>query len=59
VRPAEADSNLVPKLDQPFTVEDLGGWTQAYTRLVEGLWQKKVVSRLEPEPAPGPLDTGE
>jgi sulfate transport system substrate-binding protein len=59
VRPAEADNNLVPKLDQAFTVEDLGGWTQAYTRLVEGLWQKEVESRLDPEPAPRLLDTGE
>ena len=59
VRPAEADNDLWPKLDQAFTVEDLGGWTQAYTRLVEGLWQKEVESRLDPEPAPRLLGTGE
>ena len=59
VRPAELDNNLFPKLDQAFTVEDLGGWTQAYTRLVEALWQKEVESRLDLEPAPRLLGTGE
>ena len=59
VRPVEIDYNLFPKLDQAFTVEDLGGWTQAYTRLVEALWQKEVESRLDLEPAPRLLGTGE
>ena len=59
VRPAEADNNLVPKLDQAFTVEDLGGWTQTYTRFVEGLWKKEVESHLDPEPDPRLLGTGE
>ena len=57
--PVEPDSNVLPKLDQAFTVEDLGGWTQAYTRLVEALWQKEVESRLDLEPAPRLLGTGE
>ena len=47
------------KLDQAFTVEDLGGWTQTYTRLVEALWQKEVELRLDPEPAPRLLGTEE
>ncbi len=59
VRPAEADKNRFPDLDQAFTVEDLGGWTQAYTQLVEPLWQKEVEPRLELEPAPRLLGTGE
>ena len=36
LRPAEPDSDAFPKLDQAFTVEDLGGWTQAYTRVGRG-----------------------
>ena len=59
VRPAEADNDLSPTPDLAFTVEDLGGWTQVYTRLVEGLWQKEVESRLDSEPAPRLLDAGE
>jgi ABC-type sulfate transport system substrate-binding protein len=59
VRAAEVDNSVFPTLDQAFTVEDLGGWTQAYTQLVEDLWQKEVESRLEPEPAPRLLGTGE
>jgi ABC-type sulfate transport system substrate-binding protein len=59
VRPAAVDNNAFRKLDQAFTVEDLGGWTQAYTQLVEDLWQKEVEPRLEPEPAPRLVGTGE
>ena len=59
VRPMELDSNGFPKLDQAYWVEDLGGWTQAYTRLVEALWQEEVEPRLDPEPAARLLGTGE
>jgi ABC-type sulfate transport system substrate-binding protein len=59
VRPTGDDYNVFPKLDQAFAVEDLGGWTQAYTQLVEALWQKEVEPRLEPEPAPRLVGTGE
>jgi sulfate transport system substrate-binding protein len=59
VRPTEPDSNAFPKLDQAFAVEDLGGWTQAYTQLVEPLWQKEVEPRLDLDPAPRLLGPGE
>ena len=59
VRPVEVDEDMSPELDQAFTVEDLGGWTQAYTQLVEPLWQKAVEPRLELDPAPRLLGTGE
>jgi ABC-type sulfate transport system substrate-binding protein len=59
VRPAEAYHHLFPEPNQAFAVEDLGGWTQAYTRLVEGLWRREVESRLDLEPAPKLLDAGE
>ena len=58
VRPAELGSDPVPRLGKWFTVDDLDGWTKAYTRLVEPLWQKEVKPRLDPEPAPRLLGTG-
>jgi ABC-type sulfate transport system substrate-binding protein len=59
VRPAAPDSDLYPEPDLPFVVEDLGGWTQAYSRLLQGVWQEEVESRLDPEPEPTLLDLGE
>ena len=57
VRPAQPDGDVFRKLGQAFTVEDLGGWTQTYTRLVEVLWQQEVELRLDPQPAPRMLGT--
>jgi len=45
-----------PTLVEPFTVEDLGGWSQAYVELVEALWQSEIEPQLELEPAPLLLD---
>jgi sulfate transport system substrate-binding protein len=59
VRPAELGDDLDPKPGQWFTVDDLGGWTKTYTRLLEPLWQKVVEPRLDLEPAPRLLGTGE
>jgi sulfate transport system substrate-binding protein len=36
-----------PPLLQPFSVEDLGGWSQAYTELVEGVWQTDIEPHLK------------
>jgi sulfate transport system substrate-binding protein len=59
LRPADLGSNLFPELIQPFAVEDLGGWWQAYAQLVEALWEKDIAPRLDLEPAPMLLGTGE
>jgi sulfate transport system substrate-binding protein len=56
-RSAHLKSDTFPPLVEPFTVEELGGWSQAYGELVEALWQMEVEPRLELEPSPRLLDT--
>jgi ABC-type sulfate transport system substrate-binding protein len=58
LRPASLASGLLPELIQPFSVEDLGGWSQAYTNLVEALWLSEIEPRLDLESAPLMLDSG-
>ncbi len=57
LRPADLESDVFPSMARPFTVEELGGWSQAYTELVETLWQLEIEPRLNLEPAPRLLDT--
>ena len=58
MRPAQiADEEFTP-ITQSFTVEDLGGWTQSYTQLVEKLWQKEIAQRHDMELNATLLDTG-
>jgi ABC-type sulfate transport system substrate-binding protein len=57
LRPVEFQNATFPLLAQPFTVEELGGWSRAYSDLVETLWQTEIEPRLELEPAPRLLDT--
>jgi ABC-type sulfate transport system substrate-binding protein len=59
LRPADCQGASFPPLVQPFTVDDLGGWSQAYSDLVEALWQTKIEPSLELEPVPRLSDTGE
>ena len=47
MRPATDIYEEVPSLIQPFTVEDLGGWFHAYTKLVEPKWQSEFEPRLD------------
>lgn len=49
LRPLEIQTGPFPPLVEPFTVEALGGWSQAYSELVELLWQIEVEPRLELE----------
>lgn len=37
-------------ISDPFTVEDLGGWPNAYTELVEKYWQQEIEPRLDLTP---------
>jgi ABC-type sulfate transport system substrate-binding protein len=59
LRPAHLEGEQFPEIPQPFAVDDLGGWLQAYTLLVEGLWQKEIEPQLHLESAPSVLGTGE
>jgi ABC-type sulfate transport system substrate-binding protein len=59
LRPADLEGEQFPEILQPFTADDLGGWSQVYTQLVEGLWHTEIEPRLHLEPTPRVLDTGE
>jgi sulfate transport system substrate-binding protein len=56
-RSAHLKSDTFPPLVEPFTVEELGGWSQAYGELVEALWRVEVEPHLDLEPSLRLLDT--
>lgn len=58
MRSVNVESSRLPVVAAPFTVEDLGGWSQAYAEVVETLWQAQIEPRLDLEPPPGLLDGG-
>jgi sulfate transport system substrate-binding protein len=49
LRQVNLESNTFPPLVHPFTVEELGGWSQLYPELVEVLWQTEIEPRLNLE----------
>jgi len=51
LRVATIESDILPGLIHPFTVEDLGGWTQAYNTLIEDLWKTEIKPFLALESA--------
>lgn len=64
-RPVTGESAAFRPLTQPFSVEDLGGWSSAHRRIVETLWQEEIEPRLDldtstpllqPNPAAGGSD---
>jgi ABC-type sulfate transport system substrate-binding protein len=59
LRPATCDGDAFARLVRPFTVEDLGGWSLVYTKLVETLWELEIKPHLNLQPAPVPPDIGE
>ena len=52
LRPANCQSDHFPVLIEPFSVEELGDWSQAYAEVVEAVWQKQIEPNLTLEPAP-------
>lgn len=58
-RPSTMEGSDFPPLDSPFTVDDLGGWNQAYETLIVDLWLKEIEPGLDLELASGFLGTGE
>lgn len=52
LRPATCQGEGFSELVEPFSVDDLGGWSEAYARLVEGVWQAQIEPGLVLEPAP-------
>jgi len=59
LRPANCQSDRFPALIEPFSVDELGGWSKAYAELVEAVWQKQIEPNLKLEPAPQSPDTGD
>jgi ABC-type sulfate transport system substrate-binding protein len=59
MRPATEVYEEVPSMIQPFMVEDLGGWFDAYTKLVEPKWQTEFEPRLVLDLNPTLLDPKE
>jgi len=59
LRPADLEGEWFPEISQPLAVDDLGGWSQAYIQVVEVIWQTEIEPRLDLEPAPTMLGTGE
>jgi ABC-type sulfate transport system substrate-binding protein len=59
LRPPDCKGEGFPPVAEPFTVEDLGGWSLAYPDLIETLWQSQIEPRLDLEPAIQLLETGE
>ncbi|HMR64387.1 MAG TPA: extracellular solute-binding protein [Anaerolineae bacterium] len=57
VRPVQPEASHFTALPRPFTVIDLGGWSQAYATIVEQLWQQEIKPRLDLEPAGQLLST--
>jgi sulfate transport system substrate-binding protein len=59
MRPEDLDSRRFPGVSQPFTVEELGGWSRANAEIVETLWQTQIAPLLDLEPAPGLPERGQ
>jgi ABC-type sulfate transport system substrate-binding protein len=59
LRPADLEGQQISEILQPFTVDDLGGWSKAHTLLVEGLWQTEIEPHLQLESTPTVFGAGE
>lgn len=46
-RPAASDGSAMPALQQPFTVQDLGGWPQASAQVIDGVWRAQIAPQLD------------
>jgi ABC-type sulfate transport system substrate-binding protein len=58
-RPADLKRNAYPVPPQRFSVEDLGGWSRAYTDVVEAVWRTKIEPDLALGSVPRFMDEGE
>jgi ABC-type sulfate transport system substrate-binding protein len=58
LRPGDCEGGGFTRLEQPFTVEDLGGWSRAYSELVDALWQGEIEPQLDLVPNPRLAETG-
>ncbi len=59
LRPPAVESDLFPPLADAFDADDLGGWSVAYTEIVEDLWAASIAPYLDLEPASQLVEPGE
>jgi ABC-type sulfate transport system substrate-binding protein len=45
MRPATFLYGDFPAIIRPFTIDEIGGWTQAYTQLVERIWEQEFAQK--------------
>lgn len=60
LRPPSCQGDGFAPLVEPFSVEDLGGWSKAYSDLVAGVWRQEIEPHLQLAPIPqlaGPTPT--
>jgi ABC-type sulfate transport system substrate-binding protein len=50
LRPPLPECQARQEVELPFLVDDLGGWSSAYRRLVEDFWQAEILPGLQLEP---------
>jgi ABC-type sulfate transport system substrate-binding protein len=58
LRPGDCEGGGFLRLEQPFMIEDLGGWSRAYADLVDALWQGEIEPQLDLVPSPRLAETG-
>lgn len=49
-RPVQLQDESFPPLGQTFTIDDLGGWPNAYRQVLEEIWQAEIEPMLEQNP---------
>jgi len=59
MRPSQLSHEDFSAIIQPFTIDDLGGWTQAYTQLVERIWEQEIAAKHDLDLNMTLLDSGE
>lgn len=56
LRPADLNDGGFPPINQPFMVEDLGGWKHAYNEVIENIWESEIEPGLNLDEAPLHID---
>ena len=59
MRPAKFPHEDFPAIIRPFTIDDMGGWTKAYTQLVERIWEQEFAQKHDLDLNLTLLDSGE